>query len=111
MTTITLMNGTTIQVEAAHLNRLVGSIFAGNSQKYDAYKLSDIKSIIPPKMGAPTYQQTQFTHYLQTIGYDWDKQHSAAAPGVILKRADGDFWFFGMQGEIMHNPDGITIKL
>jgi hypothetical protein len=111
MTTITFdSNNATIEVESAHLNDEGDTILT----EKDAYDLFSIKSIIPPKEGAPTKLQNQFIKVLQSIGYKWDKPHSA---GVVLRRADGeflfrDFWFFGLEGEIMHNPEALlSIKL
>lgn len=68
---------------------------------------------------APTSRQERKIEDLKKEGYTWDAKHSVAAAGVVLSRgkrkagsiAKDDFWFFGMEGEIMHNPDGITIKL
>lgn len=113
MTTITFTaSNATIEVESVHMNADGDTIYAGSGHDYDAYGYFGVKSIIPPKQKAPTDLQNQFMNQLQREGYIWDKQHSTAAAGVVVKRqSDGDFWFFGMEGEIMHNPDGITIKL
>lgn len=59
----------------------------------------------------PTAEQEQKISELQDQGYVFDEHHSVAAAGVVLKQADGDFWFFGLDGEIMHNPEGLTIAL
>ena len=109
MTTIIFTaNNATIEVESAHLNDDGDTILT----EKDTYDLFSIKSIIPPKQKAPTPLQEVLTAWLQTMyRYVWDKQHSIASAGVVMKRADGDFWFFGMKGEIMHNPDGIKITL
>lgn len=105
MTTITFTHGATLQVRDVQLNGIGDTIFAGGGHSYDAYELFSIKSIIPPKQGAPTKLQNQFVKQLQHEGYKWDKKHSTSAACVILKRVDGDFWLFGMEGEIMHNPE------
>lgn len=115
MTRITFLHQATVEAVSAHLNDK-GDILlvdmGANRASYDPYRLPEIKSITPPKEGAPTKLQNQFIRVLQTIGYQRDKQHSAAAAGVVLKKADGDFWFFGMEGEIMHNPEPLlSIKL
>lgn len=112
LTTISFHVKPDMDVEEVHLNAGGDAVFVGSHRCYTSYSLSEIKSIIPPKQGPHTKLQRQFMNLLMGIHeYKWDKQHSAAAAGVVLKRADGDFWFFGMEGEIMHNPDGITIKL
>lgn len=113
LTTITFHIKPDIEVAEVHLNASGDTVFVGSQNGYNAYGLSEIKSIIPPKQGPHTKLQRQFMNLLmKNHGYKWNKQHSTAAAGVILKRdSDGDFWFFGMEGEIMHNPDGITIKL
>lgn len=113
MTTITFTHGATINVESVYLNTQGDTIFAGNgTASYDAYELFGIKSIIPPKQETPTALQSKVMEQLRLDGYRWDKQHSTAAACVILKRADGDFWLFGLEGEIMHNPEALlSIKL
>lgn len=114
MTTITFSaNNATIQVAEAHIDDTGDTLFAGTAPDFDAYELFGVKSIIPPKQKAPTPLQNYLMTVLQNMHrYVWDKGRSVAAAGVVLKRdSDGDFWFFGMEGEIMHNPDGITIKL
>lgn len=114
ITTIQFTVGGTIDVASVNLNDHGDTVFAGGGHSYDAYELYGIKSIIPPKdKKVPTLLQDAIIRHLQSNdNYVWDKQHSVAAAGVVLKRqSDGDFWFFGMEGEIMHNPEGITIKL
>lgn len=119
MTTITFDNGAVLQGISLHIIQHGLSIDPVND-KPDLYELFGIKSIMPdtsipykdrPK--APSDIQTQFMNYLQNGEYVWDKPHSVSAAGVILKRkSDGDFWFFGLGGEIMHNPEAlISIKL
>jgi len=58
----------------------------------------------------PTPEQEAKTEELRKIGYTWDKNKSTAACGVVLTKGD-DLYFFGLSGEILHNPDGITIKV
>jgi hypothetical protein len=115
MTTITFTDGATKEVVSVHLNEAGNTLFAdggSNRAAYDTYDLFGVKSIIPPKEGAPTKLQTDLTNALRRSEYFWDKKHSTSAACVILKRADGDFWLFGMEGEIMHNPEALlTVKL
>lgn len=47
---------------------------------------------------------------LSVMGYQGNLAKSVAAAGLVMEKGD-DFWFFGLGGEIMHNPDGITIKV
>jgi hypothetical protein len=56
-----------------------------------------------------TPEQRKRIDELTAQGYVWDKEDSAAAAGVVLKKGE-DTWFFGLGGEIMHNPQGLTIK-
>jgi hypothetical protein len=86
----------------------------------EVYKLEDIKSIelVRSKPYVPTevptsLQASIMTHLQFKDKYRHDKAHSVAAAGVVLKRAlDGDFWLFGLDGEIMHNPEALSsIKL
>jgi hypothetical protein len=116
MTTITFTDGSIKKLSSSvYLNDISDTIFTPD----DLWRLSTIKSIMPdmsipykdrPK--APIPVQTQLMKSLQTKGYVWDKKHSTSAACVILKRADGDFWLFGMEGEIMHNPEALlTIQL
>lgn len=120
MTTITFKNGGTIQAQEVVPTNQEGMISIGSGHDWDIYDISDIKSIMPdmsipykdrPK--APTKLQEELIKYLQAAYmYKWDKKHSTAAAAVILKRADGDFWLFGLEGEIMHNPEAlVSIKL
>lgn len=111
--TITFNDGATLHGRFAHIIK-GGLAVEPTDDKPHIYPLSGIKTIIPDqKTKAPSHLQTQFTQRLQNDGYVWDKKHSTAAAGVILKRdSDGDFWFFGLEGEIMHNPEPLlSIKL
>lgn len=113
MTKITFTHGVTIEAQSVHVNTEVDTVFAGGGHSYDAYALYDIKEIIPPKQKAPTKFQLSLTNALLNQDYKWEKGQSLAAAGVVVKReSDGDFWFFGMEGEIMHNPETLlSIKL
>jgi hypothetical protein len=52
----------------------------------------------------PTKQQDLVMAYLQKVkGYKWDKEHSTSACAVVLSKGS-DFWLFGLDGSIMHNP-------
>lgn len=61
-------------------------------------------------MTGPTQEQDDKIQSLERDGYVWDKQKSISAAGVVLTKGK-DLWFFGMNGEIMHNPQSVTIKL
>jgi hypothetical protein len=53
----------------------------------------------------PTQEQTDKIEVLKKNGYVWNQQESIAAAGVVMRKGK-DFWFFGLDGEIMHNPVG-----
>jgi hypothetical protein len=60
----------------------------------------------------PMQAQLDKIDELKKKGYYWDKEHSIAAAGVIMKHRNGDFWLFGLNGEIMHNPKAfISVKI
>lgn len=50
-----------------------------------------------------TPEQSKKIEELQSQGYVWNKQKSISAAGVILEKGE-DFWFFGLSGEMEHNP-------
>ena len=58
-----------------------------------------------------TKEQSEKIDELIASGYSWDKEWSISAAGVVLKKSKDDFWFFGMHGEIMHNPNGDAIRV
>lgn len=58
----------------------------------------------------PTQEQLTKINQLRSEGYIWNKQKSISAAGVILEKGE-DFWFFGLSGEILHNPEGWSIKI
>lgn len=58
----------------------------------------------------PTKEQDVKMTELKEKGYYWDKRMSIASAGVMLRKGI-DIWFFGLDGEIMHSPEGITISL
>ena len=58
----------------------------------------------------PTAEQDSKMKQLMKQGYMWDKPMSASSAAVVLRKGN-DLWFFGMQGEIDHNPQITTIKL
>jgi hypothetical protein len=99
---------TSAQFKEEHLQILTGHVYNMSTVKSITYE--DVPYKDRPR--APTPLQTQLTEYVQRNGYVWDKRHSTAAAAVILKRADGDFWLLGLDGEIMHNPEALlTIQL
>lgn len=111
--TITFNNGATIEALSATIDQNSLCILPKEGNP-GLYELFNVRSIIPdmsipykdrPK--SPTALQTDFTNYLQNQGYVWDRKHSTAAAGIVIKRADGDFWFFGLDGEIMHHPEAL----
>jgi hypothetical protein len=112
---ITFNDGGVIHVTSAQLREdnlqvLTGHVFNMLTIKSLTYENVPYKD--RPK--APTELQNELIRYLQAAYmYEWDKKHSTAAGGVVIKRkSDGDFWFFGMEGEIMHNPEALlTIQL
>jgi len=58
-----------------------------------------------------TIEQHKKMNELINEGYQWNQQKSISAAGVILDKGE-DFWFFGLSGEIEHNPQALlTIKL
>lgn len=57
-----------------------------------------------------TEEQDQKLWELSNEGYLGNMEKSVAAAGLVVEKGD-DFWFFGLDGSIMHNPDGITIKV
>jgi hypothetical protein len=52
----------------------------------------------------PTPEQDKKMQELIKQKYKWNKEKSAASAGVVLEKGN-DLWFFGLDGEIMHNPD------
>ena len=58
------------------------------------------------KSNVPTRAQLDKVFKLRAEGYTWDRGHSIAACGIILKKGN-DFYFFGLNGEIMHNPEAL----
>lgn len=58
----------------------------------------------------PTKEQLDKTDELRAQGYIWNQAKSISACGVVMEK-DNDIWFFGLGGEIMHNPEGLTIKV
>jgi hypothetical protein len=58
----------------------------------------------------PSKEQLEKIENIKMLGYTYDKQHSMAAAGVIFSKGN-DFYFFGLEGEIMHNPKGLMIKV
>lgn len=56
----------------------------------------------------PTPEQDRKIQELQREGYTWNKQRSLSAVAVILDKGE-DFWFFGLDGSIEHNPYGIKV--
>lgn len=59
-----------------------------------------------------TKEQIAKIDELFSQGYLWNRIRSACAAGVILEDPQSnDFWFFGMDGEIMHNPEEYSITI
>jgi len=52
----------------------------------------------------PTPAQDAKMKEIMAQGYTWDKKHSESACAVILAKGK-DFWFFGLDGSIEHNPE------
>lgn len=61
-------------------------------------------------MYTATKEQLDKIAGLKILGYKWNKAKSLSAVGVIFEKED-DLWFFGLNGEIMHNPDSLTISV
>lgn len=55
-----------------------------------------------------TPEQQKKIEELVANGYIWNKEDSVAAAGVVLDKGK-DRWFFGLSGEIIHNPDQIAV--
>lgn len=53
-------------------------------------------------------QQIEKILELEKQGYMWNREKSILAAGVVYIKGK-DLYFFGLNGEILHNPDGITI--
>ena len=53
-----------------------------------------------------TTEQEEKIKSLILLGYTWDKAHSVSAAGVVMRRLT-DFYFFGLDGSITHNPDAL----
>lgn len=51
----------------------------------------------------PTKEQVDKIDALKLDGYVWNQKDSISAAGVVMDKGS-DRWFFGMQGEIIHNP-------
>jgi hypothetical protein len=47
---------------------------------------------------------------LRLQGYIWNKHKSGASAGVVLEKGD-DLWYFSLDGDIMHNPESLTIQV
>jgi len=59
----------------------------------------------------PTQEQLQKIEEIKKQGYTWNKSKSIAAAGVIFEKGE-DFYPFGMDGEIEHNPKPLlSIKI
>lgn len=52
----------------------------------------------------PTTEQINKIDELKAQGFTWDQDKSISAAGVIMTKGDKE-WFFGLQGEIMENPN------
>lgn len=51
-------------------------------------------------------EQSKKLHELEAQGYTFDEHMSIAACGVVMAKGN-DVYFLGLEGEIMHNPDGL----
>lgn len=51
-----------------------------------------------------TPEQRRKIEELISDGYIWNEKDSIATAGVVLDKG-ADRWFFGLGGEILHNPD------
>jgi hypothetical protein len=118
--TVTFTNGDKLEIQAATVKDDSLAVIPKIGSP-EVFALTGIKSIMPDtsiaykdRPESPTRLQTELMDYLlKRDNYQWDRQKSLAAAGALLKRvSDGDFWLFGMTGEIMHNPEALlTIKL
>jgi hypothetical protein len=61
------------------------------------------------KKSIPTNAQMAKMYEVRNSGYRLNEEKSLSAAGVIMEKGD-DFWFFGLDGEILHNPVGYSIK-
>ncbi len=56
----------------------------------------------------PTAAQTAKIEELKNSGYDsgyiWDGISSLFPAGIVMSNKTRDTWFFGFEGEIIHNP-------
>jgi hypothetical protein len=68
-----------------------------------------IKPCHDPATGV-TEEQNDKIWELGMLGYQVNEPKSISAAGLVMERGS-DLWFFGLGGEIMHNPDGLHIKL
>lgn len=57
----------------------------------------------------PTTEQLDKMEEISFQGYKWDRAKSLSSCGVVMMKGD-DMYFFGLTGEIMHNPEGYVIK-
>lgn len=117
--TITFNNGQVIQALSACIKE-DSLLISCEEADPGLYEIFNVKSIMPDRSipykdrpKAPTPLQSQLIEYLQSrYSYEWNKQKSVSAAGGVLERkSDGDFWFFGFDGELMHNPNGIRIDV
>lgn len=86
----------------------------GNDQKQIYLELSALRdglteaiNSIKPKTymySEGTPEQRAKIEELILDGYIWNEKDSVAAAGVVLDKG-ADRWFFGLGGEILHNPD------
>jgi len=58
----------------------------------------------------PTDEQVNKAAELFKQGYKHDSGMSLAASGIALRKGN-DVWVFGLNGEILHNPQSIVICL
>jgi hypothetical protein len=58
---------------------------------------------MPYEQKGPTKEQNDKVEELRIDGYVWDQKDSISAAGVVMRKGE-DIWFFGLEGEIMHNP-------
>lgn len=57
----------------------------------------------------PTEEQNDKIFQLEKQGYKLDEPTSISACGLVYVKGK-DIYFFGVDGEIMHNPDGLQIE-
>lgn len=69
-------------------------------------QLINVLKHVKDENGITEHQKEKMSE-ISDKGYKWNREESGAAAGVVMEKWHGgkrDFWFFGLDGEIMHNP-------